>query len=85
MAQNTTFRRSRCRKQWEISTIQLRMQDAMEALEPVFHDDNEKMDVKIRAAHAYAKLANQAQKAYKDDKLEQRITKMEELLKDKES
>lgn len=83
-----TFKQKRCRKTWDPKTLRLRIQDAMEALEPVFIGkegkdyDIEKLQLQIKTAHAYSQLINTARKVIETDELEKRIKKLEEANED---
>lgn len=78
---NSSWKRNRSRKSWDIKTLRLRIQDALQSIEPVFLGeagkdyDKEDMQMKLKAAHAYSQLAGKAQKLAE---LEERISKLEE-------
>lgn len=82
MAKSWKYKRSR--KSWDMETLRLRIQDALESIEPVFLGeegkdyDKEDMQMKLKAAHAYSQLAGKAQKLAEIDELEQRISKLEQ-------
>lgn len=87
MAKSWKYRRSR--KAWDIETLRLRIQDALQSIEPVFLGeegtdyDKEDMQMKLKAAHAYSQLAGKAQKLAEIDELENRIEKLEEAHENK--
>lgn len=66
-----------------VEEIRLRIQDALTSIEPVFIGEagkdyeEDKMKMKLKAAHAYSQLAGKLQKIIEIDELEQRISRLE--------
>ncbi|WP_395277302.1 hypothetical protein [Halalkalibaculum sp. DA384] len=81
---NSSWKRNRSRKSWDIKTLKLRIQDALKSIEPVFLGeagkdyDKEEMQMKLKAAHAYSQLAGKHRKLTEIEDLEERITALEE-------
>lgn len=80
----SSYKRKRSRKSWDMETLRLRIQDALESIEPVFLGEagkdfnKEDMELKLKAAHAYSQLAGKAQKIAEIDDLERRISALEQ-------
>ena len=79
----SSYKRNRSRKSWSIKKLKLRIQDALNAIEPVFlgeeGEDYDKEDIKLKckAAHAYSQLASKHRKLTELEDLEERISALE--------
>lgn len=82
-----SFKQKRSRKPWDLDTLQCRMQDAMEALEPVFKGEEGKdfnkdsVQYKAKIAHAYSQLGSKVKQTIKVRKIEEVEAELEHLKK----
>ena len=78
-----SYKQRRSRKPLTIGQLRLRLQDAINSIEPVFLDgeyDEDSIRLKIQAANAVSGLVRTATKIAEVDEIEERITALEELL-----
>lgn len=82
----SSYKRNRSRKPISVKELRLRMQDALEAIEPVFlgeagkHYDKEDIQLKLKAAHAYSQLASKLRKLIETEENRARIDALEDAL-----
>jgi len=84
-----TYKQKRSRKPISIKTLRLRMQDALESLEPIFLGqagvdyDKEDMQLKLKAAHAYSQLGSKLRKLIETSENRTRIEALEDQLENR--
>lgn len=80
-----SFKQRRSRKPWDLDTLQCRMQDALESIEPAFKGvegkdyDKEDIEFKAKIAHAYSQLGSKVRQSINVRKLDEIQAELDEL------
>jgi hypothetical protein len=80
-----TYKQKRSRKPVPVKTLKLRLQDAFNSIEKVFHediseDDERLYNLRFKACHALSALAGRYAKITETEELEERIEQIEKKI-----